>query len=194
VEIKYPHIQIKVKNSVVLAVLGCGELNKNKRRKPMKLIKILILSLLLCSTVSGQITTVDGDTIVGWDLTFWELNDQFNDGLVIVQGDTISVEWDQPLVGSSPLQPFLGIGDTTGVKHVLELLTSDVSYAGTDTINVRYDDHIVSLTAGVWAATCQAIDIRGNKSQYSNAYWFIVRIGPDDPPLMPVRVLIRIVR
>jgi len=157
---------------------------------------ITIFLLLFWATIStAQISTADGDSINCWEVTFWELNDSFTDGLNVTQGNTISLQWQQPLSSAIVPQPYTGIGDTTGAKHKFKLYTNNVSYTGLNgTADVVYDDYQVSLLPGVWAVTVRAEDMVGNLSQYSAAVWFIVDQAPDVPPLLPVELKIRVVR
>ncbi len=157
-----------------------------------KLILVTLILLLAVGSIAAQIPTMDGDSILCWDVNFWQLNDDYPEGFEINQGDVISIQWKQPLDSGREPQP--EIGDTTGLVVSLRLYTNEVNYSGNDTVNVVYENYTLSLIPGVWAIAVRAGDMALNFSSWSDPIWIIVNPRPDMPPLLPVELIIKIIK
>ncbi len=163
----------------------------------MKLLKLLVAIFILTGCANAQIPTTDGDSILCWEVSFWQLNDVYPVGFEVTHGDTVSIGWKQYLSSTIGHPPQPEIGDTTGLTVGLRLYVNEISYywAGVDGfIDVEDEEYTLSLVPGVWAIAVRSGDMVLNFSIWSDPIWIIVLPQPDMPPWVPVELKIQIIK
>ncbi len=163
--------------------------------RKINFILLFVTLFFITSPTGAQISTMDGDSVLCWEVKLWELNDDYPVGFEVTHGDTISIGWKQYLSSTIGHPPQPEIGDTTGLVVVLRLYVNEVSYAGVDNfVDVVYEEYTLSLIPGVWAIAVRSGDMVLNFSIWSDPIWIIVKPRPDMPPWVPVELKIQIIK
>ena len=152
----------------------------------MKKILLLILILSASSLLCAQ-----NKIVTGWRMEFWQLKSLNGDYLTIAKDQTMIVTWDQPLSNEKyEDQPSFGIGDTTGVKKVIDVSLNDVmKNIGQDSIMTCKFEKKLELDPGSWSLIIYAY--RDTLfSKHSKPFWFNVKAIPPPVPSLPVEVKI----
>lgn len=147
------------------------QLAMNKRNLIWLLITIVI-ALVMYFVTFGEATGQGTGDINYWHVTFYrvEIDTAEVTWLEAIEGDTISLEWMQPLASQKYEDQPDPVFDysLTGEYHNIRVLLADVLWESlVDTGQVRYGKE-VDLTPGWWQVAIQVYDTADNKSKYSD--------------------------